>query len=133
MVDVCPFFIALDSLYRDLNNYIQEGYFLEHWNPKQRRELRLKSALYQIIDGVLFRKNYDGVFHRCLEHEHANKVVVELHDGPARGHFFLCNCNFEMYSPMYLMSCTMMFIPGCVYNVIESSHASMFRSGGSIM
>ena len=48
----------------------------------------MKSTLYQIIDGVLFRKNYDGVFLRCLEHEDANKVVVELHDGPARGHFF---------------------------------------------
>ena len=59
----------------------------EHWNPKQSRALFLKSSLYQIIDGFLFRKNYDGVFLRCLEHEDANKVVVELHDGPAGGHF----------------------------------------------
>ena len=44
-----------------------------------------------------------------------------------------CNCNFGMYSPMYLMSCTPMFIPRCVYNVIESCHAPMFWSGGSIM
>ena len=35
---------------------------------------------------MLFRKNYDGVFLRCLEQEDA-KVVAELHDGPARGHF----------------------------------------------
>ena len=54
---------------------------------KQRRALRLKSALYQIIDGVLFRKNYDGVFLRYLEHEDAKRVVAELHDGPAGGHF----------------------------------------------
>ena len=47
----------------------------------------MKSALYQIIDGVLFRKNYDGVFLRCLEHEDAKKVVAELHDGPVGGHF----------------------------------------------
>ena len=46
MVDVCPLFIALDSWYRDLIHYLQEGYFSEHWNPKQRRALRLKSALY---------------------------------------------------------------------------------------
>ena len=60
----------------------------KHWNPKQRRALCLKSSLYHIIDGVLFRKNYDGVFLRWLEQEDAKKVVVELHDGPAGGHFF---------------------------------------------
>ena len=60
----------------------------EHWSPKQRRALRLKLASYQIIDGVLFRKNYDGVFLRCLEQEDAKKVITELHDGPAGGHFF---------------------------------------------
>ena len=37
-----------------------------------------------------------------------------------------CICNFGMYSLIYLMSCTPMFIPGCVYNVIESCHAPMF-------
>ena len=36
---------------------------------------------------MLFRNNYDGVFLRCLEREDANKVVAELHDGPAGGHF----------------------------------------------
>ena len=87
MVDVCPLFTAPDSWYRDLVHYIQDGYFPEHWSPKQRRALHLKSALYQIIDGGLFRKKYDGVFLRCLEHEDAKKVVAELHDGPTGGHF----------------------------------------------
>ena len=87
MVDVCPLFTTPDSWYRDLVHYLQEGYFPKHWSPKQRRALRLKSSLYQIIDGVLFRKNYDGVFLRCLEHEYANKVVTGLHDGPVGGHF----------------------------------------------
>ena len=59
----------------------------KHWNSKQQRALCLKSASYQIIDGVLFRKNYDGVFLRCLEQEDAKKVIIELHDGPAGGHF----------------------------------------------
>ena len=49
--------------------------------------LRLKSASYQIIEGILFRKNYDGVLLRCLQKEDAKKVMTELHDGPAGGHF----------------------------------------------
>ena len=87
MVDVCPLLIALDSWYQDLVHYLREGYLSEHWSPKKRTKLCLKSALYHIIDGVLFRKNYDGVFLRCLEHEDAKKVVAELHDGPVGGHF----------------------------------------------
>ena len=87
IVDVCPLFTALDSWYRDLVHYLQEGYLPEHQSPKQRRALCLKSVLYHIIDGLLFRRNYDGVFLRCLEHEDANKVVAELHDGPTGGHF----------------------------------------------
>ena len=46
MVDVCPLFTAPDSWYRDLVHYLQEGYFPEHWSPKQRRALHLKSTLY---------------------------------------------------------------------------------------
>ena len=76
MVDVCPLFTAPDSLYRYLVHYLQKGYLPEHWSPKQRRELRLKSGSYHIIDGVLFRKNYDGVFLKCLEQEDAKKVVA---------------------------------------------------------
>ena len=50
MVDVCPLFTPLESWYRDLVHCLQEGYFIEHWNPKQRRALCLKPSLYQIID-----------------------------------------------------------------------------------
>ena len=81
MVDVCPLFTAPDSWYRDLVHYLQEGYFPEHWNSKQRRALHLKSTSYHIIDGVLFRNNYDGVLVRCLEQEDAKKVITEIHDG----------------------------------------------------
>ena len=59
----------------------------KHWSPKQRRELCLKLVLYHIVDGVLFRKNYDVVFLRFLEQEDAKKVIAELHDGSAGGHF----------------------------------------------
>ena len=75
MIDMCPTFTAPESWYRDLIHYLQQGYFLEHWSSKQRREIRLKTTSYQVIDGVLFRKNYDGFLLRCLEHEDAAKVV----------------------------------------------------------
>ena len=44
-----------------------------------------------------------------------------------------CNCNLEMYSLVFLMYCTPIFIPGSVCNVVESCHAPMFWLGVSIM
>ena len=62
VMDVCPLFTAPKSWYRDLVHYLQAGLLPEHWNSKQRRALRLKSASYQIVEGVLFRKNYEEFF-----------------------------------------------------------------------
>ena len=87
MMDVCPLFTAPYSWYRDLVHYLQEGVLPEHWNSKQRRALHLKSAAYQNVDGILFRKNCDGVLLRCLEKDDAKKVITELHDVPFGGHF----------------------------------------------
>ena len=36
------------------------------------------------------------------------------------------NCNFGIYSLVFLMYCNMMFIPGCICNVLESCHTLMF-------
>jgi hypothetical protein len=47
----------------------------------------LKSAQYRLINLVLFHVNYDRVLLRCLECEDVDKVLKELHDGPAGGNF----------------------------------------------
>ena len=60
MTDMCPIYTAAEYWYRDMIHYLPQGYLSEHWNSKKRRALRVKSTSYQIIDGVLFRNNYDG-------------------------------------------------------------------------
>ena len=47
----------------------------------------MKSTSYQFIEGVLFRKNYDGFLLIFLEQKDTAKLVKELHDGPAGGHY----------------------------------------------
>ena len=47
----------------------------------------MKSSQYQLIDGVLFRKNYDKVLLRCLEKDDAEQILTKLHDGLVGGHF----------------------------------------------
>jgi hypothetical protein len=76
-----------ESWYEKLTCLLHHGTFPENLNPRERRALRLKSSQYRLINSVLFRINYDGLLLICLEHEDENKVLKEIHDGPAGGHF----------------------------------------------
>lgn len=67
--------------------FINHGACPSHLGPRERRALRFQSAQYSLINDVFFRKNYDGVLLRCLEKDDAEKVLKDLHDGPAGGHF----------------------------------------------
>ena len=51
------------------------------------RALRLKSNLYHLANNVLYKKNNDGIWLRCLEKDDANHVLKEMHDGPASVHY----------------------------------------------
>jgi hypothetical protein len=55
--------------------------------PNKKRSLRLKSTQYHLIQGILCRKNYDGVFLRGLEKKDVEKVLFEIHDDPDSEHF----------------------------------------------
>jgi hypothetical protein len=75
------------SYYNDLKYYLQHGTTPDHLNAKQKRALRLKSLQYQLVHGILFRKNYDGVLLWCLKKQDVDKVLKDMHDGPVGGHF----------------------------------------------
>ena len=59
----------------------------ETLDTKKRRALRLKLAPYQLINDVLFRNNYYGVFLRFLEKDQTNEFMFQFHAGPVGGHF----------------------------------------------
>eukprot|EP00253_Pinus_taeda_P009949 PITA_09949 len=40
-----------------------------------------------MANDTLYRKNYDGIWLRCLEKDDANHVLKEMHDDPTGGHF----------------------------------------------
>eukprot|EP00253_Pinus_taeda_P008335 PITA_08335 len=75
------------SLYADTIYYLKNGYAPAHLDHTKKRALRLKAKQYQLINDVLFKSNYDFVLLRCLEKTEAEKVLQELHNGPARGHY----------------------------------------------
>jgi hypothetical protein len=73
--------------YDDIKFCLIHGSTPHDLDPTKRRELRLKSTYFQLINGNLFRQNFDGVLIRCLEKDEAKKVLLELYAGEAGGHF----------------------------------------------
>jgi len=76
-----------ESQYADLIFYLKNRYAPSNISYKNKRAIRLKEKNFIIVDDVLFRRNYDLILLRCLEKPEAQKVLQELHDGPAGGHF----------------------------------------------
>ena len=64
-----------ESQYADLILYLKNGYDPSNLSCKNKRALRLKATKYEIIDDVLFRKNYDSILLRCLEKTEAKRVL----------------------------------------------------------
>jgi hypothetical protein len=54
---------------------------------KKERSLRLKYVPFQLVNDVLFCKNFDNVLMHCLERDEAKKVLSELHAGEIGGNF----------------------------------------------
>jgi hypothetical protein len=73
--------------YDDIRHCLQHGSAPRHLDPAKRRDLKLKSASFHLVNGILFRQNFDGVLTCCLEKDEAEKVLLELHAGEAGGHF----------------------------------------------
>ena len=73
--------------YDHTNFFLHNGFAPKTLYPKKCRALRMKSAPYQLINDVLFRNNYDGVFLRCLEKDHPDDFLFQFHARTTDGHF----------------------------------------------
>ena len=62
-----------NSWYDNIRFYLTHGSAPINLDSKNIRALRLKYASFQLINDVLFRKKFDGVFLRCLEKEDSEK------------------------------------------------------------
>ena len=63
-----------DSRYSDMRVLLETSNTPDNLEPKNRRDLRLKSVSYQLINNVLFRKNSDGVLLHCLDKDETETI-----------------------------------------------------------
>jgi hypothetical protein len=57
--------------YDDIRHYLQHGSAPCHLDPAKRRALSLKPPSFHLVNGILFRHNFDGILMRCLDKDEA--------------------------------------------------------------
>jgi hypothetical protein len=78
---------SVSPWYDNIKFCLEHGSAPRHLDPTKIRVLRLKSASFHLVSGIMFHQNFDGVLMRCLEKDEAEKVLLELHAGEAGGNF----------------------------------------------
>ncbi|XP_038688690.1 uncharacterized protein LOC119987863 [Tripterygium wilfordii] len=64
--------------------YLQDDVLPQDKN--EARALQRKSSRYTIVDGILYKRSYQGVLLRCLSQEEAQYALAELHEGVCENH-----------------------------------------------
>jgi hypothetical protein len=71
----------------DMITFLSGGGYPQGMDKTKRRQFRLQSIPYALVDHVLFRKDLNGVLLRCINSDQVNRMLEEFHDGPNGGHF----------------------------------------------
>ena len=71
----------------DMKNFLLGNGYPQGLDRTKRRQYRLQSIPYVIVDGILFRKDFNGALLRCIDIDQVERMIKELHDGPNGGHF----------------------------------------------
>lgn len=71
----------------DMKSFLLGNGYPQGLDRTKRRQYRLQSIPCVMIDGILFRRDFNGALLRCINIDQAEKIVKELHDGPDGGHF----------------------------------------------
>nr|GEU41471.1 reverse transcriptase domain-containing protein [Tanacetum cinerariifolium] len=73
-----------DSWMIPIREYLQFGKLLD--DPQKARNLQIKSLLYRIIDGLLYRRSYLSQWLRCVGETQAKSIIQEVHQGSCEMH-----------------------------------------------
>jgi len=78
--------VSKDEWYGDIIFYLLNQCCPPHLNAVQRRALKLKSSSYMIKGSVLYKKNHEGIYLRCLDKSEVDQVLISFHDRFGIGH-----------------------------------------------
>lgn len=79
--------VPSDSWIDKRKHFMKTRIFPENLPPTKRRFYRLQNSSFRLIDGTLFKRNFDGILLRCVDRSQADKILHEFHYASSGGHF----------------------------------------------
>ena len=71
----------------DMTTFLSGGGYPQGLDKTKRRQFRLQSIPYALVNQVLFRRDLNGVLLRCINSDQVDRILQDFHDGPDGGHF----------------------------------------------
>jgi len=68
-------------------DYLKKGYFNNNMPKEEQSRLVIKTRSYTLCDGHLHKLRPNGMLRQCLTPIEASKVLEDIHEGPAGGHY----------------------------------------------
>ena len=72
--------------YRDIVYYLLQDQCPRWMNSSQHRGLKMKCESYMLHDNKLCKRNYEGIYLKCLRCEEIKEVLEHFHDKYGIGH-----------------------------------------------
>lgn len=77
----------LNNCIHDMITYLLGGGYPQGLDRAKRRQFRLQSIPFVLVDGIISRKDLSGALLRCINLDQMDTMVKDFHDGPDGGHF----------------------------------------------
>ena len=71
----------------DMMTFLSGNGYPQGLDRTKRRQYRLQSIPYVVVDGIFLMRDFNGALLRCIDTDHAERMIKEFHDGPKGGHF----------------------------------------------
>lgn len=78
--------VTTDEWYKDIVTYLLNHRCPARMTPTQKRALRIKCQHYMLQGSVLYRRNYEGIYLRCVGKDEAKQIIEHFHSKFGTGH-----------------------------------------------
>lgn len=78
--------VSQEEWYSDIMSYLVDHRYPTPMNSTQKRAFRLKCQCYMLQGSILYRRNHEGIYLRCVGHDEAKRIIEHFHSKFGIGH-----------------------------------------------
>ncbi|RDX63816.1 hypothetical protein CR513_57696, partial [Mucuna pruriens] len=72
--------------YFDIKRYLEKGKYPEGASENSKRTLRRLASSFLLSEATLYKRNTDMMLLRCVDHQEAERIMEEVHEGTSSTH-----------------------------------------------